>query len=198
MQMLSMEYFEQTGLDVVKLDISEKITTLNASFASKVTAENGFFGVVEDLSQIIKEQTGWSDEIIDAISSPEEYKVLKDAGLKEYDVGGKKYLFKTDIDWSQLDDFGRSNADRVNNGLNPIATNGETIEYHHIGQGKNAPLAELTVSEHDKIPVDTKTPSEVRPGGDNTEWNKQKRQLLKSRQDAVLAQKSTFTIAVEG
>ncbi len=197
MPVLSMEVFEQAGLEVAEIDVTAKIKALNANFTSRLTAEDGFYGRIDGFADIIKQQTGWSDEIANAISSPEEYMVLKDAGLKEYDIGGKKYLFKSDMDWNQLDEFGRTNTERVKNNLNPIAKNGDKLEYHHLGQGKNAPIAELTWIEHDQVPVDTKTPSEVRPDGNNTEWNKQKRQILKSREDAVLVQKSAFQIAVK-
>lgn len=96
----------------------------------------------------IKAETGWSDEIINAIGSMEEYEIYKNAGLVEAEINGKKCLIKSDIDMEQVDDFGRTNKERMEMGLSLIDKSGETIELHHIGQKSDGPLAELTTSEH--------------------------------------------------
>lgn len=199
MSMLSMEYFDSSSLETWRLDLTAKVTTLNESFASRVAATDGFYGKIEGMSQIIKEQTGWADEIIDAIRSPEEFKIYKDAGLVEAEVGGKKCLLKTDIDWTQVDDFGRTNAERIQNGYNPISKDGQTIEYHHIGQKADSPLAELPTSEHrgkgnDTVLHDKNKPTEVH-GEDNT-WSTDKKEFLANRSEAVITQRSAFSRAV--
>ena len=56
----------------------------------------------------IKEETGWSDEIIDAIGSMEEYQIYKDAGLIEAEIDGRKCLINPNIDMDQKDAFGRT------------------------------------------------------------------------------------------
>ena len=96
----------------------------------------------------IKEETGWSDEIINAISSWKEYEIYKNAGLVEAEIGGKKCLIRNDIDWEQKDAMGRTNKERAEQGLSPINKDGEVIELHHIGQHADSPLAELTKEEH--------------------------------------------------
>lgn len=96
----------------------------------------------------IKEETGWSDEIIDAIGSLEEYEIYKNAGLQEAEIGGKRCLVRNDIDWDQKDAMGRTNRERAEQGLSPINKNGKVIELHHIGQHPDSPLAELTPEEH--------------------------------------------------
>jgi len=40
----------------------------------------------DEEKQMIKEETGWSDEIIDAISSMEEYEIYKKADLEEKEI----------------------------------------------------------------------------------------------------------------
>lgn len=101
----------------------------------------------------IKEETGWSDEIIDHISSMAEYEIYKNAGLVEADVGGKKCLIRSDIDWDQKDAEGKTNRERVeakppDGPSAPITKDGELVELHHIGQHQNSPFAELTMDEH--------------------------------------------------
>lgn len=112
---------------------------------------------------LLQEETGWSDEILDAIKTPEEAQVYKDAGLKE--VNGN--LERTDIDWDakipqdRIDRmrslFGdevadrwsdKSNMDLIKDGKAPYGPDGERVNLHHIGQKADSPLAELTDTEH--------------------------------------------------
>lgn len=105
-------------------------------------------GLTDEEKAKIKEETGWSDEIIDAIGSMEEYEIYKDAGLQEAEIGSKKCLICNDIDWNQKDAMGRTNKERAEQGLSPINKDGKVIELHHIGQHADSPLAELTPEEH--------------------------------------------------
>lgn len=112
---------------------------------------------------LLQDETGWSDEIIDAIKTPEEADVYKDAGLK--DVNGN--LERTDIDWNakipqdKIDRMrslygdevadrwsGKTNMDLIKEGKAPYGPDGERINLHHIGQKPDSPLAELTDTEH--------------------------------------------------
>lgn len=110
--------------------------------------ENAKEGLTDEEKAKIKEETGWSDEIIDAIGSMEEYEIYKNAGLQEAEIGGKKCLIRNDIDWDQKDLMGRTNRERAEQGLSPINKDGKVIELHHIGQHADSPLAELTPEEH--------------------------------------------------
>ena len=120
----------------------------------------------DEEKQRIKEETGWSDEIVDAISSMEEYEIYKKADLEEKEINGKKCLVRKDIDLEQKDSMGRTNSERMEKGLPPLDKNGRPIELHHIGQKPNSPLAELTTSEHrgkgnDTVLHDKKKESEI-------------------------------------
>ena len=105
-------------------------------------------GITAEEKAKIKEETGWSDEIVDSISSMLEYEIYRKAGLVEAEIGGKKCLIRNDIDWEQKDAMGRTNKERVEQGLSPINKDGKVIELHHIGQHADSPLAELTPEEH--------------------------------------------------
>lgn len=105
-------------------------------------------GLTDEQKRRIKEETGWSDEIIDAIASIEEYEIYKKAGLVEAEINGKKCLVRSDIDWNQKDAMGRTNKERAEQGLSPVNKDGQVIELHHIGQHADSPLAELTIEEH--------------------------------------------------
>ncbi|MFT8310759.1 MAG: HNH/ENDO VII family nuclease [Sporolactobacillus sp.] len=110
--------------------------------------KEGKEGLTDEQKVKIKEETGWSDEIIDTIGSMEEYEIYNNASLVEDEIGGKKCLIRNDIDWEQNDIMGRTNRGRAEQGLSPINKDGKVIELHHIGQHADSPLAELTLEEH--------------------------------------------------
>ena len=106
------------------------------------------FEKTENNNRPTKELGRYSSEINEAISSVREAEIYSNAGLKEGVVNGRKALLRTDINMNQKDEFGQTNLERMKNGNPPIASNGEIIELHHIGQKADAPFAELTRTEH--------------------------------------------------
>lgn len=64
-------------------------------------------------------------------------------------VGNKSALIKTDIDLKMIDSKGRTNLQRMKQGLAPLDSNGISYELHHVGQKKDGTLAILTTTEHD-------------------------------------------------
>ncbi len=114
---------------------------------SKVSSEKES-KLTEEEKRKIKDQTGWSSEIIEVIKSVPEYEIYKKVGLHDVEINGRKCLVRSDTDWEQKDSMGRTNKERAESGLSPINTDGETIELHHIGQKNDGPLAELTPDEH--------------------------------------------------
>ena len=120
----------------------------NHSVKETETDENVKEGLTDEEKTKIKEETGWSDEIVDAIGSWKEYEIYKNANLVEAEIDGKKCLIRNDINWNQIVEMGRTNKERAEQGLSPINKDGKVIELHHIGQHSNSPLAELTQEEH--------------------------------------------------
>jgi hypothetical protein len=140
-------------------------------------------GLTEDEKKEIKEaHPDWPDKIIDAIGSWEEYEIYDRAGLKYSEINGKPCLIRSDIDMNQKDEFGRTNKERMEQGLAPLDKNGKPIELHHIGQKPDSPLAELTQEEHrgrgnDTILHDKTKPSEI----DRGEFQKEKEDHWETR-----------------
>ena len=142
--------------------------------------------MTEEQKAKIKEQTGWSDEVIDAIGSWEEAEVYMNANLKEVEVNGKKCLVKDNIDLDQKDEDGITNRERMERGRPPIDKDGNEIELHHIGQKADGPLAELTTEEHrgsgnDGVLHDKTKESEI----DRNEFAKERREHWQERVDAM-------------
>lgn len=142
-------------------------------------------GLTQEEKDLIKEEKGWSDEIVDAIRNMDEYRIYKDAGLVEGEVNGKKCLMRTDIDWNQKDQYGYTNRERVAEGYAPLDKTGKPTQLHHIGQHADSPLAELTFKEHrtggnDTILHDKSKETEVH--GDGNNWNSERKDYWENRQ----------------
>ena len=98
----------------------------------------------------IKRETGWSDTVIDHIESKEQHEIYEKAGLHEEIINGRPCLCK-EVDMNYIDPkTGMTNRELMAKGRSPIdAKTGERIELHHMGQGYDAPFAELCAdSEH--------------------------------------------------
>ena len=99
----------------------------------------------------IYENSKYSDEVNDMISSKDELEVYQKAGLKEENIDGRICLVRDDIDMDYVDPkSGMTNQELMEKGRAPYdSKTGERIELHHIGQEYDSPFAELTAdSEH--------------------------------------------------
>ena len=97
----------------------------------------------------IQHETGYPLDVIKEFHTMDEYRVFRDAHLQPRMVGPKSALIKTDIDLNQIDSKGRTNLERMKQGLAPQDSTGASYELHHVGQKKDGTLAILTKSEHD-------------------------------------------------
>ena len=146
--------------------------------------KNEVRGLTDIEKDKIKAETGWSDNTVEHIRSIDECKIYKDADLQEAEIGGKKALIRNDIDWGQIDEKGRTNAQRIEKGLSPLDRDGNSIELHHVGQKADSPLAELTDKEHrcdgnDTVLHDKNQVTETH--GDGNNWNSEKQNYWKAR-----------------
>ena len=96
----------------------------------------------------IQKETGYPLDVIKEFHTMDEYKAFRGAGLKSTTVGGRSALVKTDIDLSRIDSKGRTNLERMQQGLAPLDSKGNSYELHHVGQKKDGTLAILTNTEH--------------------------------------------------
>lgn len=115
-----------------------------------------------------------------------EHKIYRDSDLKKEYINNRECYIREDIDYNQKDPFGRTNLERMKNGLSPINLDGEKVELHHKGQKMDAPLMELTTTEHrgqgnDTILHDKQKESEI----DRTKFNNEKMNHWKDRAEKV-------------
>ena len=97
----------------------------------------------------IQQESGYPLDVIKQFHTMEEYQAFRDANLTPKMVGNRSALIKTDIDLYKLDSKGRTNLERMKQGLAPQDPNGISYELHHIGQKRDGTLAILTQAEHD-------------------------------------------------
>lgn len=97
----------------------------------------------------IQHETGYPLDVIKQFHTMDEYRVFQEANLKPRMIGAKSALIKTDIDPNLVDSKGRTNLERMKQGLAPQDSTGASYELHHVGQKKDGTLAILTRSEHD-------------------------------------------------
>ena len=145
-------------------------------------------GLTEQEKQEIKEKTGWSDKIVDAIRTKEEAQIYIDAGLVEGEVNGKPALLQPKIDGKACNEPkwpDWNNKDLAEEGYPPRDKNGRPYELHHIGQNPDSPLAELTYEQHHsdgnfKI-LHTFDESSI----DRVQFNKERKEYWKERSKSL-------------
>lgn len=149
-------------------------------------ADEGKEGLTDEQKEKLRELTGWSDEILDAIGSWEEVEIYMKAGLKEVEINGKKCLIRDDIDLDQEDEDGITNRERMERGRPPITKDGEEVELHHIGQKQNSPLAEVTMEQHRGVGNDTILHDKTKETEiDRNEFGKERRDHWKDRVESM-------------
>lgn len=172
---------EKLSIDAIKLNLNEFISDLK--------------GLTDYDKMKIKEISGWSDEIINNIHNMKQYEILKNAGLEEVEINGRKCLIKKNIDLNFVDEDGLTNKDRISRGLAPIdSKTGNPIELHHLGQNIDSPLVELTKDEHrtGEYEYGKKNQSlwhdntiETKVHGEGSFWDKERKDHWKTRAEFI-------------
>lgn len=97
----------------------------------------------------IQRETGYPLDVIKQFHNIDEYQAFRNANLTPETVCGKTALIRKDINPNQVDAKGRTNLERMRQGLAPQDSNGISYELHHVGQKKDGTLAILSQTEHD-------------------------------------------------
>ena len=132
---------------------------------------------MDDIARIQRE-TKYPLDVIMQFISMEEYEIYKNAGLYPAMVNGRTTLVRK-IDLDYVDDFGRTNLQRMKQGLAAIdPASGRSYELHHIGQETDSTLAILTKAEHvqggNKSILHPKSSSDVHSGENGPLWDGQR------------------------
>lgn len=139
---------ETDNNEIKNSDVATRDATYNQTDSPEYS-KDGTRELTDEEKTKIKEETGWSNEIIDNITNMKQYEVLKNAGLKEVEINGRKCLIKENIDLDYADKDGITNREKMVRGLSPLdSKTGKTLQLHHLGQKADSPLVELTEEEH--------------------------------------------------
>lgn len=106
-------------------------------------------GLTMNQVALIQKESKYPLNIIKQFHTYDEYLVFKNAGLESRMINGQLALVRSDINLTQIDEFGKTNLERMLNGHAPLDSSGKAFELHHIGQKNNGSLAILTSKEHD-------------------------------------------------
>ena len=126
------------------------ITGAIAGGASQAMALKGatLNGLTMNEAAAIQKQSGYPLDVIKQFKTMDQYNICKDAGLAPQMINGKAALVRN-INMDFIDDFGRTNLQRMEQGLAALdPTTGQAFQLHHIGQKMDSTLAILTEAEH--------------------------------------------------
>lgn len=153
------------ALDAAALGASEgfkwgAITGAVSGGASQAIALKGatMNGLTMNEAALIQKESGFPLDVIKQFSNTQQYEICKKAGLTPQTVNGQTALIRN-IDLNFVDDMGRTNLQRMQQGLAALdPATGKSYQLHHIGQKTDSTLAILTEAEHMQ-------------GGNNTIWH---------------------------
>lgn len=154
-----------TGIETGDLEQAIKVAALDGSEAFKWGVITGAIsggvnqtialkgatmnGLTMNEAAIIQRESKYPLDVIKQFHSVEEYNVFKNANLKAKVIDGKSLLVRNDINLKRVDEYGRTNLERMKSGLSPLDASGKSYELHHVGQQADGTLAILTQIEHD-------------------------------------------------
>lgn len=152
-----------TGIQTKDFDAAIKAGALSGSEAFKWGAISGAVaggaseavalhgatlnGLTMKQAAQIQKESGYPLDVIKQFKNMDQYKICKEAGLTSRTLNGKTALIRN-IDLSKVDEMGRTNLQRMMEGLAPLDPDGVAYELHHIGQKADSTLAILTKAEH--------------------------------------------------
>lgn len=134
-------------------------------------------GLTMNEAAMIQKESKYPLDVIKQFSNMEQYNICKQAGLKPEFVNGNVALIRK-IDFNYVDEYGRTNLQRILDDLAPLDPDGIPYEIHHIGQKADSTLAILTRAEHRqgenyKIWHELGKSTEVHGSGNN--WNQERK-----------------------
>lgn len=154
------------GMQTGDFDHAMKAAALGASEGYKMGAISGAIsggageaialkgatanGLTMNEAAIMQRESKYPLSVIKQFRNTQEYEVYKNAGLNTEMINGRAALTQgIDLE-SVVDDAGRTNVQRIMDGLSPIdPATGHAYELHHIGQKSDSIIAVLTREQHD-------------------------------------------------
>lgn len=187
----------QTGdfheaMDAAALGASEgfKWGAISGAIVGGISQGNALYGAAKQtnftMNQYaqIQQETRYPLDVIKQFHTMDEYQAFRNANLQATVVGNKTALIKTDIDLTRIDSKGRTNLDRMKQGLAPLDSDGISYELHHIGQRKNGTLAIMSRKEHDD-PAIHGFLQETEAHAAGTNWNSERQAFWRAFAELV-------------
>lgn len=145
-------------------------------------------GLTMNEAALIQKESGYPLDVIKQFSNMDQYIICKDAGLRPQMIDGHTALVRS-IDLDFTDELGRTNLDRMRQGLAALdPATGDPYQLHHIGQKADSTLAILSEAEHmqggnNQIWHELGKATEVHGAGST--WNAQRQAFWKAMAEAL-------------
>lgn len=173
------------GSDGFKWGAFYGVIATGVSYAKALHALKGvpLSGLTPYQAAAIQVESKYPLDVIKQFSDMKQYEICKKAGLTAKMVNGQTALIRG-IDLNYLDDLGRTNLERMQQGLAALdPSTGQSYQLHHVGQKVDSTLAILTEAEHmqggnNKIWHDVSKTTEVHNAGNN--WDAQRQAFWKA------------------
>ncbi|WP_300340369.1 HNH/ENDO VII family nuclease [Fusobacterium sp.] len=124
----------------------------------------------------LKYNKNLSPNIKKYIVNPNEKSIYNTLNLKETKINNRRILRRENMyNLNKKDNKGRTNLERMKQGLAPLDDDNHSIELHHIGQKMDSPLAELRYDEHKKYFGDIHN-NFIKSEIDRVKFNKEKKE----------------------
>lgn len=136
-------------------------------------------GLTMNQAAMIQKDSKLPLDLIKNFHSVEEYNIYKNSSLQLMKVNGKNALVQQ-IDWDFVGDLedGRTNAQRVLDGLSPLDDIGKPYEIHHVGQKQDSPFAILTSDQHQSnYKTIHKNTGQIASNIDRNDFSKEKKEF---------------------
>ena len=105
-------------------------------------------GLTMNEAALIQKDSGYPLDVIKQFRNIDQYNICKEAGLRPQMIDGHTALVRN-IDLNFTDEMGRTNLDRMRQGLSALdPATGEAYQLHHIDQKADSTLAILSEAEH--------------------------------------------------
>ncbi|WP_300385472.1 HNH/ENDO VII family nuclease, partial [Clostridium sp.] len=146
-------------------------------FGNKGTSE-----LVEKIAKDSDEGTKVIKNSIEEVSNPVESGGRKFWTEKIEHKGTKVYQRNDIIDPSKADKMGRTNIERMEQGLAPLGSDGKSVNLHHMTQTNDSAIAEVTQTFHQQNKrVIHINPNTIPSGIDRNTFNSWRKSYWKNR-----------------
>jgi hypothetical protein len=141
-----------TSAAALELGLPNEVALLLSMGTGLLVSRVGTKWIVEDLNGVRLAEVEVKNQVVDDLVTDNTVDASLNAagdGIQTLDVNGKTVTMNNNtFDPDFVDPRGRTNIQRMEQGLAPIGYDGKSVNIHHIDQTDAGPVMEITATEH--------------------------------------------------